>query len=396
MNGRERKPGVNPITSPGAGSRLRRAVAASTLVWPSRKRILAIFVARNREFYRDGAGLMWNILMPVMMIVAFAFIFGAGSQTLLKVGLVDTKTAMTAMPETTRQLKDFLSIETIQILPVKDLDDGIAKVARHQLDLLVENAPTVGKPMRYWVNSESANGTIAERLLLGSLVGAIPDTASPQTREPAMQAPLRQTASGKALSYADWAVPGVLAMNLMFSSLWGVGWVVVRYRKNGVLRRLKATPLTPLEFLIAQILSRLMVVLTSSLIVYIGALFLLDFPMRGSYLALVLIYVAGALCMISLGLIIAARLRTEELADGLLNLISWPMLLLSGVWFSMEGTSIAAQALSTLMPLTYLVAGARAVMIDGAGVLEIAPALGLLLVMAAILISIASRLFRWE
>ena len=68
--------------------------------------------------------------------------------------------------------------------------------------------------------------------------------------------------SGAAVRYADWVLPGVLAMNVMFSSLWGVGWVIVRYRKNGVLRRLKATPLSPFEFLTAQVLSRLLVVMS--------------------------------------------------------------------------------------------------------------------------------------
>jgi ABC-type multidrug transport system permease subunit len=372
--------------------------------WPSWKRIFAIFVARNREFYRDSAGLMWNILMPVMMILAFAFIFSSGDQTPLKVGVLNTPASPTPA-ETVFGLADFIAIESIQIIPFSEHEAAVDKVARHQLDLMLEIDASAEQPIRYWINPESTTGAIAERLLLGSLAGAVPrssdsnsNPAAQRGSAPQPESPraVRHSASGKPLSYADWALPGILAMNLMFSSLWGVGWVVVRYRKNGVLRRLKATPITPLEFLIAQILSRLIVVLSSSLIVYSGALVLLEVPMRGSYLALFLTYVAGALCMISLGLIIAARLRTEELADGLLNLLSWPMLLLSGVWFSMEGTSAAAQALSKLMPLSYLVDSARAVMIDGAGLVEIAPSLLLLLAMAAILISIAARLFRWE
>jgi ABC-2 type transport system permease protein len=97
------------------------------------------------------------------------------------------------------------------------------------------------------------------------------------------------------------------------------------------------------------VLSRLLVVLGASLAVYVpGAASLLDFPMRGSYRPWPWSSSPGALCLISLGLVVAARLRTEELADGILNLISWPLLLLSGVWFSMEGTSTAAQALSQL------------------------------------------------
>ena len=122
----------------------------------------------------------------------------------------------------------------------------------------------------------------------------------------------------------------------------------------------------------------------------------LDFVMRGSYVALFIVYSAGAMCLISMGLIIAARLRTEELADGLLNIFSWPMLLLSGVWFSMEGTSPVARVLSELMPLTHLVNAARAVMVDGAELLQVLPEILLLGGMGLLLLFIAAMLFRWD
>jgi ABC-type multidrug transport system permease subunit len=341
------------------------------------QRILAVLVARNREFYRDSAGLIWNIMMPVMMIVAFAFIFGGGPDDLFKVGVLGD-------PDTAADHTGFLQTPHVTFVPVAEESPAVTKIARHQLDLLLDARGPGGSVVAYWVNPQSPNGTIAERLLLGA--HALADAP----------APTRRLADGAALSYADWVLPGVLAMNVMFSSLWGVGWVVVRYRKNGVLRRLKATPLRPLEFLSAQVLSRVLVVMASSTVVYLGAMLILDFPMRGSYAALVLTYLAGALCMISLGLLVASRLRTEELADGLLNLMSWPMVLLSGVWFSMEGTSRAAQWLSQLMPLTHLVDAARDIMIDGAGVLDVLPQLMLLLTLAALLLAVAARMFRWE
>jgi ABC-type multidrug transport system permease subunit len=339
------------------------------------RRILSILIARNREFYRDRAGLSWNILMPIMMVLAFAFIFSNDSREVFKVGVVG------ADPSRATPVAPFLQTRHIQFIPITDPALAIGKVERHQLDLLLDLRT---EPV-YWVNPDSANGYLVERLLLAGDGGAV-----------AGQAPRREAVSGQALRYVDWVLPGILAMNVMFSSLWGVGWVIVRYRKNGVLRRLKATPLSPFEFLVAQILSRLLVVLGASLIVYLGASLLLDFTMRGSYLALALVYVSGALCLISVGLMVSARLRTEEVADGLLNLISWPMLLLSGVWFSMEGASTAAQAVSRLLPLTYIVEGARAVMIDGAGVIEILPRVGLLTGLALVLLGLAAWLFRWE
>lgn len=338
------------------------------------KRVIAILIARNREFYRDRAGLSWNILMPIMMVVAFAFIFQDDQQDVLKVGVIAPNGDLAQVTS------PFLDLEHVSFVAFSTPESAIIKVERHQLDLLFDPDASAA----YWVNTNSATGYLAERLLLAAY--------APQIQG----APERKTVTGEALRYVEWVLPGVLAMNIMFSSLWGVGWVVVRYRKNGVLRRLKATPLRPWEFLSAQVISRLVVVMGASLIVYLGAALLLDFPMRGSYLALGAVYVAGALCLISLGLIIAARLRTEEVADGLLNLISWPMLLLSGVWFSMEGTNALAQTFSQLLPVTHLVEAARAVMIDGAGIVEILPQIGLLLALAVCFLALATWMFRWE
>ncbi|NCA71149.1 MAG: ABC transporter permease [Sphingobacteriia bacterium] len=338
------------------------------------RRIRAILVARNREFYRDRAGLSWNILMPIMMILAFAFIFSGDARDVFKVGVVspDLDAARVHVP--------FLQTRHIRFIRLEAPEQALGKVERHQLDLLLDLR---GEPV-YWVNPDSANGYVVERLLLASQSDSHGAT------------PTRMSVSGTALRYVDWVLPGVLAMNIMFSSFWGVGWVIVRYRKNGVLRRLKATPLSPFEFLVAQVLSRLLVVLGASLIVYLGASLLPGFTMLGSTLALLLVYVAGALCLISMGLIVSARLRTEEVADGLLNLLSWPMLLLSGVWFSMEGASGMAQMMSKALPLTHVVEGARAVMIDGAGVVDVLPQIILLIGLAVIFLSLAAWLFRWE
>jgi len=194
----------------------------------------------------------------------------------------------------------------------------------------------------------------------------------------------------------DWVMPGVLGMNVMFSCLFGVGYVIVRYRKNGVLRRLKATPLRAHEFLLAQIVSRLLLVVVVSSVIYLGTDLLVDFRMLGSYLDLLLTLVVGAFSLISLGLVVASRIRSDELAGGLLNLLSWPMMFLSGVWFSLEGIHPLLQRLALCLPLTHLIAGARAVMIDGAGLAEMGHHVLILVAMTSMFLSIASVIFRWE
>jgi len=336
------------------------------------RRILAVIRARNREFYRDKAGLGWNLMMPLLMILGFAFLFSGGEKELFKVGVIGERLPPAAA-------SPFLETRHVRFLQVPETQAGIDKVRYHQLDMLLE----LGAQPRYWVNDQSANGYAVERLLRAAYGGGGNPLA-------------RQQVSGRPVRYVDWVLPGILALNMMFSSLWGVGWVIVRYRKNGVLRRLRATPLSAFEFLTAQVLSRLLVVSAATALVYLGTNLLLEFPMRGSYAALLLLFLAGAVCMISLGLLMAARIRSEELADGVLNLISWPMMIGSGVWFSMEGTHHLAQLGSQLFPLTHLVDGARRIMLDGAGIAGVATEIGLLCGLAALFLAVAVRLFRWQ
>jgi ABC-type multidrug transport system permease subunit len=201
---------------------------------------------------------------------------------------------------------------------------------------------------------------------------------------------------GDAIRYVDWVLPGILGMNMMFSSLFGVGYVVVRYRKNGFLKRLRATPLRSIEFVIAQVVSRLTLIVLITSFLFLGTKFFLDTRMDGSYLNLLLVLVIGAISLISLGLMISARVTSEELAGGFLNLATWPMMLLSGVWFSLESASAWVQKLSSIFPLTHVLDAARAIMIDGAGLVQIAPQLTTLVIMSAVFLSFGALVFRWH
>jgi ABC-type multidrug transport system permease subunit len=328
------------------------------------KRLLAVFIARNKEFLRDRAALGWNLLFPVFIVAGFAFAFSGEPAPLYKVGVT------AEVPH-----DGFFTTPHVQFIVVDDVAAAITKVERHRLDLLVD--PAGG---RYWVNDESPRGQLLERLLLAGDGAALH----------------KESVSGRIIRYVDWLIPGVLGMNIMFSALYGVGFVIVRYRKNGVLKRLKATPLSAIEFLAAQVASRLWLILAVTSVVFFGTHLFVGFAMYGTYLALFAAFAMGTVCMISMGLVIAARIASEELAEGLLNLISWPMMFLSGVWFSLEGTHPAVQQLAKIFPLTHMIEAARAVMIDGASLAAIAPQLGVLLAMTAVFLAIGARLFRWE
>ena len=342
------------------------------------KRFLALFFTRNKEFIRDRSSLSWNILMPVLIVAGFSFAFSGDIGKQFKVGVINETSA-------TIPAKDFLSLKHIEFYSVDTSDSSIShsikKVQRHQVDMLLD-----AEKQQYWINTESPSGYLVEKILLGlqNKIGS------------EKQQFKKQTVSGKQIRYIDWVIPGILSMNMMFSALFGVGFVIVRYRKNGMLKRLKATPITAFEYLSAQIASRMILIMVVTAFVFYGTHFFVDFVMNGSHLNLFLVFALGALSMISLGLIIAARITSEETAGGLLNLFSWPMMFFSGVWFSLEGAAPVMQNIAEIFPLTHVTAAARAIMIDGAGLVDISYHLIILTVQSAVFLFFGAWFFKWD
>ncbi|WP_314926294.1 ABC transporter permease [Aeromonas piscicola] len=330
------------------------------------KRIGALFYARNLEFVRDRAALVWNLAFPLLLVVGFSLIFSGPPKPLVQMGVVGELTAAYA---------PLNAIPLLKLIPYDDERKGQLKVRHHQLDLLLSPGSD-----RYWVNPDAGQGAMAEYLL----------------RQAISRPLVKETLSGQAIRYGDWLLPGVIGMNLMFSGLFGVGFVIVRYRKNGVLKRLRATPLSAAEFLCAQLLSRIVITLVVSLLVFLVAYWLLGVPLLGSGWLLLLIALAGGAAMVSLGLLIAARIQNEELASGLLNVISMPMMLLSGVWFSLEGAPVWLQQLAAWLPLSQIITAARAVMLEGAGWAEVAAPLGWILLFTLCCLTLGSALFKWN
>ena len=345
------------------------------------KRFSALLLTRNKEFLRDRSSLAWNLLMPVLIIAGFSFAFSGDIGGKFKVAVINQDAAKV-------QTKNFLSLKYIDFYSIENTELAIKhtvnKVQRHQVDLLLD-----AKTQHYWINSESPNSYLVEKILLGSETRF----SQPPTQQSLYQ---KQTVKGQQVRYIDWVLPGILSMNMMFSALFGVGFVIVRYRKNGMLKRLKATPITAFEYLSAQIVSRLILIMIVTALVFYGTHFFVDFVMHGSHLNLFLVFALGALSLISLSLIIAARITSEETAGGLLNLFSWPMMFFSGVWFSLEGAAPVMQTIAEVFPLTHVTAAARAIMIDGAGLVDISYHLLVLLGQSIVFLLFGSWYFKWE
>ena len=258
------------------------------------KKFLAVLHARNMEFLRDRSALVWNLAMPFLLVIGLAFTFSGSNKEIYKIGVVG------GMDNLARVAPALQSTQHIIFVPYDDLDTAIDKVKHHQMDMLID----VRRYAKILDQFQFAQRLFARTHRVG------------HRRASSFSA--RQWRAAE-IRYVDWFLPGILGMNMMFSCLFGVGFVIVRYRKNGFLKRLKATPLGAFHFLFAQLISRLLLIMVITTVVYSGCNLFIDFNMQGSYWTLLLVTTLGATCMISIGLLIAARTASEEFAGGILN-----------------------------------------------------------------------------
>jgi len=342
------------------------------------KKFWAVFVARNLEFFRDRSTFIFNLVFPIVLIFGFAYAFPAGGGTTFKIGVVGGMPAAGSASDVS-----FLHYKHLQFVPYTELATPLDRLAHDQIDMVIDF--TKGD---YYINEASSNGYILERML-----GTAGSAGSGGAQAGVFA---KKTVSGTPIRYVDWFVPGIIGVNILFGSLSGVGFVIVRYRRNGVLKRFKATPLSAFEFVSAQVLSRFFIVAFLSAVIFAGTDLVLHFRMAGSWALLALINVLGILCMISIGLVFSSRIRSEEVAGGIMNLITWPMMILSGVFFSLEGTPRAMQVASRAFPITYYIEASRAIMLDGAGLAKVAGDIGVLAAMTLVFLAAAATLFKWE
>ena len=196
--------------------------------------------------------------------------------------------------------------------------------------------------------------------------------------------------------YIDFVVPGLLGMNLMGSAMWGLGFSIVEGRQKKLLKRMVASPMPRWQYLMAYLLSRL-VMLAIEVVVFLGfsrAVF--GVPFRGPLADLLIICILTSLVFSALGLLVASRARTMEAVSGLMNLVMLPMWILSGVFFSASRFPAFMQPLVKALPLTAAIEAMRGNMLQGVSINHMLAPMGILLFWFFAPFAVSLRIFRWR
>lgn len=341
-----------------------------------RSPLFELTVARLKEFLREPEALFWVFAFPLLLALALGLAFRGKAPEKIPVGVVDgPRAAATAA-----------ALERSPALLPRVYPAGAAREALRtgKVSLLVEDED--GPVYRFDATRPDAR---AARLEVDDALQRAAGRADPlRPREVRVEEPGSR--------YIDFLVPGLLGLNLMGTSMWGLGFSIVTARTKKLLKRLAATPMRRSEYLLAQMLARLLFLVFEVALLVGFAVLVFDVEVRGSVAALGLVSLLGAASFAGIGLLVAARARTIEGVSGLMNFVMLPMWLLSGTFFSWERFPEALHPFIRALPLTALNDALRAVMTEGRPLVSLGLELGVLLVSGLVSFLVAVRVFRWQ
>lgn len=216
------------------------------------------------------------------------------------------------------------------------------------------------------------------------------------TGNPPMFSLFVEDVKSRSQSYLDFLLPGIMAFMLMNLSIAGSGFNVVEFRRRGILKRLFVTPIKPIDFVIAIVLARMVIVLGQLSIIFGFALFALDANIVGSIINLYLIIMLSVLMFLTLGFSLGSLAKTQESVGVLAAIFIYPQLVLSGVFFPLESLPEYIQPFAEILPLSLVAEAMRSIASDGLSLVDIYLNIIGIGVWIGIGTMIATKLFVWK
>jgi ABC-2 type transport system permease protein len=197
------------------------------------------------------------------------------------------------------------------------------------------------------------------------------------------------------LRVIDASIPGLTAVIICTTGLMSTTMTMSTYRENGVLRRLRTTPVRPLVVLVAQVIVVFTMTALGMLLLIAAGMLVYHVRFEGNAFNVLVGFVLSSLSFFALGFILAGRMPTARTAWIVGMVLLYPMLLLSGAFFTIELLPAAVQKVSAFIPLTYVVNLLRGLWSGETWSMHTTD----VIVLAAMLVGgvlISARTFRWE
>lgn len=366
----------------------------------SLRTVLVFAKVNTLRFFRDPLALFFTVAFPLIFLFVFGGIFGGNN------GDVSFKVAMINQSQTDfskKFVEDTKSNKLFKVTELATLDDAKERMNRGEIDASIILPDDFGaiKDGREYPSGQAKVVYTQNNQQAGQALGSVLESVFKGLNSQFVKAdtPFTVTAeqsNDRALSSLDYTFTGLLGFAILGLGVFGPINVFPELKKQGVLRRLSTTPLKVWQFFLSNVITQAIVGLFTMVVLFAVALSVFKLNVVGNYFELALFLAFSIVLILGIGLALGGWARNERQVAPLANLVTFPMMFLSGTFFPRFLMPEWLQTISSLLPLTPVIDGVRLMVTEGKHLVDLGSQLGLMGIWLIVIYFIAFRVFRWE
>jgi ABC-2 type transport system permease protein len=350
-----------------------------------------LLVSDIKQFFRERSALFWTFAFPIFFILIFGAVFSGGDNVTFNVGLAveDNSPAaqqLSVMLQQVSVLKVYEGNQSAELQALKSGDRRAVIIVPSGFGQAILQGGNATVDVYY----DPTQSSSAQVLL--PIITQVLDKFGQPAPLINVNAVTLQTHEIRAI---DYLTPGILAMAIMQLGIFAAMPLVVQ-RENRLLKRLGATPLRRSTMILSTVVFRLLIAIGQAALIIIVARLVFHVPMLGNWFFLVGMVILGALTFLTMGFMMSAFAKTQESAMPLLMMVQFPMMFLSGIFFSVEMMPGFMRPVMDAMPLTYLGDSIRQIMVQSTALHSHLVNMGVLAGWFTVCLIVAVRFFKWE
>lgn len=356
-----------------------------------------LFVAQVKEKLRNKAALFMIFGFPIMLIIVFGLIFGgeAGDNYNFNIGLIKGEGRIY------EQVKEEIKTNNAFMLSSGSSEKELAALKEGERNLVLDLSNLnyqqlkAEKNQKVKIYYDSTNMVMNENLINSFQKVFVDLEDQILGRERNIQVLSESVQAKEGLGHFQFMMPGVLALVVMQLGLFGC-YDYLNLREKKIIRSLGATPLSRFTLLSSELAVRLVMGLLQTLVLISVSYFLYDLTIVGNWLLLLGAVVLGNLFFTSLGYMLICFVSSIETASALIQLVQFPMIFLSGIFFPIGMLPDFIKPVVKILPLTYLGDLLRQIMLGTSGQYSIGFNYLVLSTWLVFTVLITVKFWRWE
>lgn len=347
--------------------------------------LVNLVIVQFKEFFREPAILFWALVFPLAIAGVLGIAFTKQAEPIRKIAIIKSEnTENSKNLERLKSQDDSLNQDEPQQFSFfySAYDSAEIKLKRGEISLFIEVAANDSLVFNF--DPQNAEGRLTYLMLENKFYKD--EGADPLKIEPI-------TAKGN--RYIDFLIPGLIALGIMNSCIWGIGWNLIEARIKKLMLRMVATPMKKSYFLLGHIISRAVLSSVEAGLLFLFAYLVFGVSMQGSFLAFAIIFFTGIMAFAGISVIASSRATSTQEGNGIINAIVLPMTILSGVFFSYRSFPDWAVAIIEKLPLTMLSDGLREIFNEGATLQDVGGQILGLAITGIFFFVIGLKIYKW-